>query len=34
LAEGRNQYQGSGVELLNDPVVGEIYLGAWRKESA
>jgi len=34
LAEGRNQYQGSGIELLNDPIVGEIYLGAWRRENA
>lgn len=34
LAEGKNQYHGTGAELLNDPVVGEIYLGAWRTDSA
>ena len=30
LAEGRNQVDGPAAELLNDPVVGEIYLGAKR----
>jgi len=34
LAEGRNQHEGSGIALLNDPLVGKIYLGAWRKASA
>ncbi|MFT5520158.1 MAG: ABC-type branched-subunit amino acid transport system ATPase component [Enterobacterales bacterium] len=30
LAEGRNQLDGPAAELLNDPVVGEIYLGGKR----
>jgi len=30
LAEGRNQLQGAAVDLLNDPLVGEIYLGVRR----
>lgn len=30
LAEGRNQYEGCANALLNDPVLGEIYLGARR----
>ena len=30
LAEGRNQVDGPAVDLLNDPVVSEIYLGAKR----
>ncbi len=30
LAEGRNQLDGPAHELLHDPVVGEIYLGARR----
>lgn len=30
LAEGRNQVDGPAADLLNDPVVGEIYLGAKR----
>lgn len=34
LAEGRNQYEGTGPQLLNNPVVGDIYLGAWRREKA
>jgi ABC-type branched-subunit amino acid transport system ATPase component len=34
LAEGRNQLDGSAADLLNDPVVGEIYLGARRKGAA
>ena len=34
LAEGRNQYEGTGADLLDDPVIGKIYLGAWRRESA
>ncbi len=34
LAEGRNQHEGTGLDLLNDPLIGEIYLGAWRRESA
>lgn len=34
LAEGRNQHEGTGADLLDDPVIGEIYLGAWRRESA
>lgn len=34
LAEGRNQLDGSAADLLDDPVVGEIYLGARRKGAA
>ena len=34
LAEGRNQHEGTGPDLLKDPLMGEIYLGAWRRESA
>ena len=34
LAEGQNQFEGTGIELLNDPKVGAIYLGAWRRDSA
>ena len=34
LAEGRNQLDGSAADLLSDPVVGEIYLGARRKGAA
>lgn len=30
LAEGRNQLDGSAADLLNDPVVGQIYLGGKR----
>jgi len=30
LAEGRNQLQGAAADLLNDPLVGEIYLGVRR----
>ena len=33
MAEGRNQYEGHAKTLLNDPVLGEIYLGA-RREGA
>ncbi|MFT4728134.1 MAG: neutral amino acid transport system ATP-binding protein [Granulosicoccus sp.] len=33
LAEGRNQYEGVASELLNDPVLGQIYLGARRTEA-
>lgn len=33
LAEGRNQYEGTGADLLENPIIGEIYLGAWRRES-
>ncbi|MFK7993964.1 MAG: ABC transporter ATP-binding protein [Granulosicoccus sp.] len=33
LAEGQNQYESDAKSLLNDPVLGEIYLGARRKES-
>ena len=32
LAEGRNQYEGTGKQLLVDPIIGEIYLGSWRRE--
>jgi neutral amino acid transport system ATP-binding protein len=28
LESGKDRYEGSGVELLNDPKVGELYLGA------
>ena len=34
LAEGQNQHEGRGRDLLKDPLIGEIYLGAWRRESA
>ncbi len=34
LAEGRNQHEGPGPDLLDDPLIGEIYLGAWRRDSA
>ncbi len=34
LAEGRNQHEGPGPDLLDDPLIGEIYLGAWRRETA
>ncbi|MDU8943158.1 ABC transporter ATP-binding protein [Ovoidimarina sediminis] len=34
LAEGRNQIDGPARDLLNDPVVGEIYLGGRRMERA
>lgn len=30
LADGRNQVDGAAEELLNDPVVGQIYLGGKR----
>ena len=30
LAEGRNQVDGEASKLLNDPIVGEIYLGGKR----
>jgi len=30
LAEGRNQVDGKASDLLNDPIVGEIYLGGKR----
>ncbi|MFK7862115.1 MAG: ABC transporter ATP-binding protein [Granulosicoccus sp.] len=33
MAEGRNQYESDAKSLLKDPVLGEIYLGARRKES-
>ena len=34
LAEGRNQVDGPARALLDDPVVGEIYLGGRRAETA
>lgn len=34
LAEGRNQLDGKAQDLLNDPVVGEIYLGGKRVRTA
>lgn len=34
LAEGRNQIDGKGPELLKNPTVGEIYLGAYRRTVA
>ncbi len=34
LAEGRNQIDGEARQLANDPVVGEIYLGARRMGAA
>lgn len=33
LAEGRNKHEGDAKALLNNPVLGEIYLGARREES-
>jgi ABC-type branched-subunit amino acid transport system ATPase component len=30
LADGRNQIHGAAAELLNDPIVGQIYLGGKR----
>jgi ABC-type branched-subunit amino acid transport system ATPase component len=33
LAEGRNQYEGEASALMNDPVLGEIYLGVRRVEA-
>lgn len=33
LAEGRNQVEGAAQDLLNDKVVGEIYLGGRRVEA-
>ena len=33
LAEGRNQYEGDASSLMNDPVLGEIYLGVRRVEA-
>jgi ABC-type lipopolysaccharide export system ATPase subunit len=30
LADGRNQVDGAAQDLLNDPVVGQIYLGGKR----
>jgi ABC-type branched-subunit amino acid transport system ATPase component len=34
LADGRNQVDGAAQDLLNDPVVGQIYLGGKRVTSA
>ncbi len=34
LAEGRNQHEGPAAALLDDPLVGEIYLGGRRKGAA
>jgi len=34
LAEGRNQHDASAAELLDDPIVGEIYLGGKRVDAA
>ena len=34
LAEGRNQHDADAAELLNDPIVGEIYLGGKRVDVA
>ena len=34
LAEGRNQHDGDAAILLNDPIVGEIYLGGKRVGAA
>lgn len=31
MAEGRNQHDGNAQALLNDPVLGQIYLGARRR---
>ncbi len=33
LEGGRDRYTGTGAELLNDPKVGELYLGALRQDS-
>lgn len=33
LAEGRNQHEGDARALMNDPVLGEIYMGARRVEA-
>ncbi|ASJ70708.1 ABC transporter ATP-binding protein [Granulosicoccus antarcticus] len=33
LAEGRNQYEGEASSLMNDPVLGEIYMGVRRVEA-
>jgi len=34
LAEGRNQIDGPAADILADPIVGEIYLGRRRMNSA
>lgn len=34
LAEGRNQIDGTGADVLDDPRLGKIYLGAWRQDTA
>ena len=34
LADGRNQLDGSAADLLTDPIVGEIYLGGKRMNTA
>jgi len=34
LAEGRNQHDADAAKLLNDPIVGEIYLGGKRADVA
>ncbi|SHK15378.1 branched-chain amino acid transport system ATP-binding protein [Shimia gijangensis] len=34
LAEGCNQVDGSAADMLNDPIVGEIYLGAKRMRAS
>ncbi|MEM1047927.1 MAG: ABC transporter ATP-binding protein [Pseudomonadota bacterium] len=34
LADGRNQHEGPAATLLDDPLVGEIYLGGRRKGAA
>ncbi|MGL5881297.1 MAG: ABC transporter ATP-binding protein, partial [Xenococcaceae cyanobacterium] len=31
LENGRDRFEGSGQDLLNDPKIGELYLGASRK---
>ena len=33
LAEGKNQLDGPAAQILNDPMVGEIYLGGKRVET-
>ncbi len=33
LADGRNQHEGDAQTMLNDPVLGEIYMGARRAEA-
>jgi len=33
LAEGRNQHEGDARALMNDPVLGEIYMGVRRAEA-